>query len=141
MNVRSSIGVALIVAFSSGCTPPHTELVFTSAGPPKPPDCPIEFVQSDVANGTGIAGRHERIGEVAMPVLASHALNPDVVEFVRSRACAMGGDSVAIIGQKTEIDLVGFGKIETKYAILRKRATPTSVGGHPSRASGHTLDR
>ncbi len=91
--------------------------------PPREPGCVLDFVEVDATqtsfNETWEIAGHITISETGIADPFSERYR----EIVRPRACAMGGEAVAIMLSSTNQGMMGSGS-GTVYSVLRHRQSP-----------------
>jgi hypothetical protein len=120
------VGLALVLA---GCGPNVTEARTVNA-PARDENCSLEFIKANMTELSSGTGEWELLGQI---VLQEEGIQDPFAEryraIVRPRACAMGGEAVAIVMTATSEGLTTSGSA-TSYGVLRKRSTepaqPTS---------------
>jgi hypothetical protein len=105
---------------ASACGPSVGEARLASA-PARPDNCSLDFLKlqvSDVAPG----GRYELLGHVVLSEQGVRdPLDPKYRAEVRPRACAMGGEGVAILMTGTSTPgAFSAGGTTIDYAVVRK---------------------
>jgi hypothetical protein len=113
------------VGVSIGCGPNVTEMRTVSA-PAREPNCSLEFIKANMDELSSGTGEWEMLGQV---VLQEEGVEDPFAEryraIVRPRACAMGGEAVAIAMSTTSQGLTTSGTV-INYGILRKRTAPST---------------
>jgi hypothetical protein len=106
----------------AGCGPNVTEMRTVSA-PARAEDCSLEFIKANMNELSSGTGEWEMLGQI---VLQEEGVQDPFAEryraIVRPRACAMGGEAVAIVMSATSEGLTTSGSA-TSYGVLRKRTT------------------
>lgn len=129
MSVRASLFASLIclsfAAIGIGCGPGVGETRLLSA-PAKAAGCELEFLQlemQDVMPGA----KYEILGHVVLSEEGVRdPLAPEYRAKVRPRACAMGGEGVAILMSAVAAPQgLRAGGTTIDYAVVRKRVAPT----------------
>jgi hypothetical protein len=120
--MRSTLPLVIIAAAiaASGCGPSVGEARLTAA-PARAENCDLDFLQltiNDVAPG----GRYELLGHVVLSQEGVRdPLDPKYRAAVRPRACAMGGEGVAILMTGTATPwALSAGGTTIDYAVVRK---------------------
>lgn len=124
LRVGPVLGVVLWIAV--GCGPNVTE-VRSVAAPARDPNCKLEFIRADLQQLSSAEGEWELLGQV---VLQEEGVQDPLAEryraMVRPRACAMGGEAVAVVMSATSQGLTTSGSA-TNYGVLRKRVQASSA--------------
>jgi hypothetical protein len=93
----------------------------TVTAPAREPNCSLDFIKADMNALSSGAGEWEMLGQI---VLQEEGVQDPFAEryraIVRPRACAMGGEAVAILMNTTAQGLTMDGSA-TNYGVLRKR--------------------
>jgi hypothetical protein len=93
---------------------------------PRPPNCELEFLQLTIGQISPAAPEYEYevVGHIALGENGvQDPLQEKYRQLVRPRACAMGGEAVAILQQATGSSVLGSGTA-VDYAVVRKRPAP-----------------
>lgn len=119
------LSIALFAGlFTGGCGPSVSEVRLMSA-PAREPSCTLDFLElrmEDVAPGA----KYEVLGHVVVGEEGrQNPLAPEYRAIVRPRACAMGGEAVAILSTAS-VAAMGFssGATSVSYAVVRRRREP-----------------
>jgi hypothetical protein len=118
---NGTLGV-LLAAVLLGCGPSVSEVRMVNY-PPREQDCSLEFVRVDMKELSDGAGPWELIGHVILSQEGTR--DPFAEEYravVRPRACAMGGEAVAIVTTGTAEGVMTTGTT-ISYGVLRKRGS------------------
>jgi hypothetical protein len=115
----------LSVTLLFGCGPSVGE-VRVANYPPREPNCGLEFVTVDMKELSDNKGPWELIGHVVLSQEGKQ--DPFAEEYkaiVRPRACAMGGEAVAIVMNATAEGAMSSGTT-ISYGVLRKRTAKSA---------------
>jgi hypothetical protein len=109
----------VLLACACGPTVGQGRLVYAQA---KPRDCELKFLKLNVKD-VSPEGRWELLGHVVLSQQGvRNPLDPKYRAEVRPRACAMGGEGVAVLMMGTaEPWALSAGGTTIDYAIVRKR--------------------
>lgn len=130
MHKTLSIAWGGVAAWAAvGCGPSISEMRTVNA-PARDPNCSLEFIKANMTELSSGTGQWELLGQI---VLQEEGVQDPFAEryraIVRPRACAMGGEAVAIVMSATSEGLTTSGSA-TSYGVLRKRtdqsAKPTT---------------
>lgn len=127
MSVRAPLLVALF-SLTVGCGPSVGEARLVSA-PAKPATCDLDFLQLEIQD-MAPGAKYEILGHVVLSEYGVRdPLAPEYRAKVRPRACAMGGEAVAILMTGTAApQAFSAGGTTIDYAIVRKRTAPARTG-------------
>jgi len=119
--MRRFLPISVVMTLAA-CGPSVSEMRLVAA-PARDATCELEFLHvemQEVAPG----GTYEVLGHVVLSQAGvQDPLQPRYRETVRPRACAMGGESVAILGSGTASPwALSAGGTTIDYVVLRKRA-------------------
>lgn len=93
----------------------------TVNAPARDANCSLEFIKANMTELSSGTGQWELLGQI---VLQEEGVQDPFAEryraIVRPRACAMGGEAVAIVMSATSEGLTTSGSA-TSYGVLRKR--------------------
>jgi hypothetical protein len=118
---RSRLLVILFLALAAPACGPSVGEARMNAAPARPENCSLDFLKltiNDVAPG----GRYELLGHVVLSQTGvQDPLDPKYRAEVRPRACAMGGEGVAILMTGTATPTTfSAGGTTIDYAVVRK---------------------
>jgi len=128
-RVNRVVSVGAVAWLLVGCGPNISE-VRTVSAPAREPNCSLEFIKANMNELSSGTGEWEMLGQI---VLQEEGVQDPFAEryraIVRPRACAMGGEAVALVLSATSQGLTTSGS-STSYGVLRKRtdasAKPTT---------------
>jgi hypothetical protein len=128
-RVNRVVSLSAAVWLLAGCGPNVSE-VRTVTAPPRESNCSLQFIKINMNELSAGTGEWEILGQI---VLQEEGVRDPFAEryraIVRPRACAMGGEAVAIVMSATSQGLTTSGTA-TSYGVLRKRtdasAKPTT---------------
>jgi len=124
-NVWMRRAVLLVAVFAVACGP--MEWIHETHGvsrPARPSDCTIEFIASLGPKDLAPSGPYELLGYVTIAKDAvQDPASPDTREKVRPRACAMGGEAVAVWDLKVS-SAAPTAHTEIDYAVVRTTRAP-----------------
>jgi hypothetical protein len=120
----SLVSVVCLAAGGVGCGPSVGEARLVSA-PARAASCELEFLQLEIQD-MAPGGKYEILGHVVLSEEGIRdPLAPAYRDKVRPRACAMGGEAVAILMTGTAAPhALSAGGTTIDYAIVRRRTTP-----------------
>jgi hypothetical protein len=112
--------IPLLALLAAACGPNVSEMRLVAATP-RAADCDLNFLQvtmADVAPG----GKYEILGHVTLSEQGvQDPLKEEYRAVVRPRACAMGGEAVAILASGTATPwALSAGGTTIDYVVLRK---------------------
>ena len=113
----------LLVASLVGCGPSVIQLR-TIVLPPRPADCDVQLLQLKAADYAAPAGAYEQLGSITLAEGGEQdPFQPSYTDAVRRRACAMGGEGMALLNQMTGSHGASgmFTRSVVNYVIVRKR--------------------
>ena len=124
MAVRVSLLFSVLALGALACGPSVGEAHLVSAAP-KPASCDLDFLEVSIQE-VSPGAKYEILGHVVLSQEGIRdPLAPAYRAKVRPRACAMGGEAVAILMTGTAAPTVlSTGGTTVDYAILRKRVEP-----------------
>ena len=129
MSVRATLLVSLVfLTLATGglaCGPSVGEARLVSAAA-KPASCDLDFLQLEIQD-MAPGAKYEVLGHVVLSEEGIRdPLAPAYRDKVRPRACAMGGEAVAILMTGTNAPAaLSTGGTTIDYAIVRKRTAPS----------------
>lgn len=121
LSMAPLFSAALLFA---ACGPSVTEMRLVTA-PPKAADCSLEFLQLTINQVSPAAPEYtyEILGHVVLQETGvQDPMQEKYREIIRPRACAMGGEAVAILQQATSSTAFGSGS-GVDYAVVRKKTS------------------
>lgn len=125
--MRLCLALALVLSALTACGPNISEMRMVSA-PPKPSTCELQFLALTINQVSPAAPEYEYevLGHVMLfETGVQDPMQESYRAAVRPRACAMGGEAVAILQQSTNTGSLGSGSA-VDYAVVRKRPPPGS---------------
>jgi hypothetical protein len=118
--MKRSLLIAWLGAAAFSCGPTVNEARLTSV-PARPENCSLDFLKLDIKD-VAPGGRYELLGHVVLSQEGVRdPLDPKYRAEVRPRACAMGGEGVAILMTSTATPwALSAGGTTIDYAVVRK---------------------
>lgn len=114
----------LSFGLAAGCAPGVSE-VRTVHLPPKPATCELDYVA--VAWADLVGGHWQMLGTLSISDIGvKDALAPVYRKTLRPRACAMGGEAIALMLGTEETGDIGPKRSSKTYVVLRRSAPPSA---------------